>query len=64
MRCLVYGKWLTGSIVALMAAGMVTAQKPDFLRNYKGVPFHDSRYNGGAQKIPGTVMCAFYDMGG
>ena len=46
---------------ALIAAG---SPKNDFLKNYKGVPFHDSKYNGGAQKIPGTVMCAYYDLGG
>ena len=34
------------------------------MKSYKGIPFHDSKYNGGAQKIPGTVMCAYYDMGG
>jgi len=31
---------------------------------YCGVPFHDSRYNGGPQKIPGRVMCAYFDLGG
>ena len=31
---------------------------------YKGLPYHDSRYNGGAQKIPGRVDCAYYDLGG
>ena len=31
---------------------------------YKGTPFQDSKYQGGAQKIPGTVNCAFYDRGG
>ena len=47
-----------------MAASAACAQKTDFLKSYKGTPFHDSNYNGGAQKIPGTVMCAYYDMGG
>ena len=42
----------------------VNPQKPDFLADYKGIPFHDSRYSGGAQKIPGKVMCAYYDLGG
>ncbi len=42
----------------------VSIAKTDFLAQYKGVPFHDSKYSGGAQKIPGTVMCAYYDMGG
>jgi len=50
--------------MGLVAGGMVKAQKPDFLKSYKGTPFHDSKYSGGAQKIPGTVMCAYYDMGG
>lgn len=35
-----------------------------FLASYKGTPFHDARYNDGAQKIPGKVMCAHYDLGG
>ena len=32
--------------------------------NYKGTPYHDSHYQGGAQKIPGRVDCAYYDLGG
>jgi hypothetical protein len=36
----------------------------DFLSSYKGVPFQDSRYHGGAQAIPGRVQCAYYDLGG
>src|SRR5580700_7890698 len=35
-----------------------------FLSQYKGLPYHDSRYQGGAQKIPGRVQCAYYDLGG
>jgi hypothetical protein len=31
---------------------------------YAGVPFHDSAYNGGPQKIPGRVQCAYFDLGG
>jgi hypothetical protein len=31
---------------------------------YKGSPYHDSRYQGGAQRIPGRVNCAYYDLGG
>jgi hypothetical protein len=31
---------------------------------YRGAPFADSRYTGGAQKIPGRVECAYYDRGG
>ncbi len=32
--------------------------------NYKGTPYQDRKYQGGAQKIPGTINCAFYDRGG
>lgn len=55
--------YLAGPVLAvlLIAAG---PRRDDFLRSYKGTPFHDSRYHGGPQKIPGTVMCAYYDLGG
>jgi hypothetical protein len=33
-------------------------------KNYSGQPYHDSIYEGGAQKIPGRVQCAYYDLGG
>jgi hypothetical protein len=36
----------------------------DSFKNYSGQPFHDSVYQGGAQKIPGRVQCAYYDFGG
>src|ERR1700743_1767238 len=36
----------------------------DSLDSYKGEPYHDARYVGGAQAIPGKVQCAFYDLGG
>jgi hypothetical protein len=32
--------------------------------SYTGRPFTDERHRDGAQKIPGTVMCAYYDLGG
>jgi hypothetical protein len=35
-----------------------------FLSRYKGRPYHDSRYRGGPQKIPGRVLSAYYDLGG
>ena len=40
------------------------APKEDYLSRYKGTPYHDGHYNGGAQQIPGKVMCAYYDLGG
>src|SRR5262245_55413726 len=36
----------------------------DFPTDYHGIPFTDAKYTGGAQKIPGKVMCAYYDLGG
>jgi hypothetical protein len=33
-------------------------------KNYSGQPYHDRVYEGGAQKIPGRVQCAYYDLGG
>jgi hypothetical protein len=48
----------------VISTGSLGQQPPAFLAKYKGTPFHDSKYNGGAQKIPGTVMCAYYDFGG
>jgi len=36
----------------------------NFLAGYQGTPFHDSRYHGSAQAIPGRVQCAYYDLGG
>jgi hypothetical protein len=35
-----------------------------FLSQYKGLPYHDARYSDGPQKIPGKVLCAYYDLGG
>jgi len=35
-----------------------------FLSQYKGTPYQDSRYTRGPQKIPGRVLCAYYDLGG
>jgi hypothetical protein len=47
---------------AIWAAG--TERAKGFPENYKGTPYRDSRYQGGAQRIPGRVECAYYDRGG
>ncbi len=41
-----------------------TALSQSFLSQYKGSPYHDSRYQNGPQKIPGRVLCSYYDLGG
>ena len=48
----------------LFATAVLCSAQSDFLNRYKGTPYHDSHYPGGAQKIPGKVFCAYYDLGG
>lgn len=52
------------AFILLVSAIALGATKSQFLKSYKGTPFHDSRYAGGPQKIPGKVFCAYYDLGG
>jgi hypothetical protein len=55
------------ALLLIFVAGSIvptTASSPSFVSQYKGLPFHDSRYQGGPQKIPGRVLCAYYDLGG
>jgi hypothetical protein len=49
-------------VVASMLPAIAFSQS--FLSQYKGLPYHDTRYSGGPQKIPGRVLCAYYDLGG
>jgi hypothetical protein len=58
--------WLRIAIltVSSVAVGSFGQSGREFLSHYKGMPFRDSRYKGGQQKIPGKVMCAYYDLGG
>lgn len=51
---------VTGAICG--GVSKVNAQGSD--EGYQGTPYEDSRYHGGAQKIPGRVECAYYDRGG
>ena len=53
--------WFAVAVVWAAAGGAAGA---DFLSSYKGMPYEDSRYHDGAQKIPGKVYCAYYDRGG
>jgi len=47
-------------VVTSMLSAIAFSQS--FLSQYKGLPYHDSRYQGGPQKIPGRVLCAYYDL--
>jgi hypothetical protein len=55
---------LRSPLLILLATAAVCASQTNYLKNYKGTPYHDSRHHGGAQKIPGRVECAYYDRGG
>ncbi len=55
---------LSFGVAFLFATCVAAAQQPDYLNKYKGTPYHDSRYSGGAQKIPRKVFCSYYDLGG
>lgn len=46
---------ILGVAMAVVAAGQAV---------YRGLPYHDSKYRGGPQNIPGRIMCAYYDLGG
>jgi hypothetical protein len=64
----VKGKMLRLSCVSSLAALFLIVAVSDLSAvdhdKYQGTPYHDSRYAGGAQKIPGRVECAYYDLGG
>ncbi len=56
---------LTLPILAfLFAVSAASGFNSDFLAHYKGTPYKDSHTSGGAQQIPGTVLCAYFDLGG
>jgi hypothetical protein len=48
----------------LFAINAHTQNDTAFLTSYKGTQYSDVRYHGGAQKIPGRVEFAYYDLGG
>ncbi len=48
----------------ILASSLLLAGFAPGTANYTGEPFHDSKYHGGPQKIPGRVECAYYDFGG
>jgi hypothetical protein len=45
-------------------SAIAVAAATNYQDTYKGTPYEDSRYHEGAQKIPGRVQCAYYDLGG
>src|ERR1700679_2207323 len=55
---------LAGVLTAVLSVASLSAAQAGFLKHYRGIPYHDSRYQGGAQAIPGKAICAYYDLGG
>ncbi|HWE85286.1 MAG TPA: hypothetical protein VG267_10110 [Terracidiphilus sp.] len=52
-------------LVLAAATGLAAAaDQAGFMHSYKGAPYTDSQWQASPQKIPGKVMCAFYDRGG
>jgi hypothetical protein len=49
---------------ALALTALNLSMRASVPAGYAGIPFEDSRYSGGAQRIPGVVWCAYYDLGG
>src|SRR5260370_13145668 len=57
--------WRVFSLCVIAASILpTTAFSQSFLSHYKGVAYHDRRHNGSPQKMPGRVLCAYYDQGG
>lgn len=53
---------IVASIAMFLA--LQSCKDPNPLGDYKGTPFSDSKYNGGAQKLPGKLQCEYFDRGG
>jgi hypothetical protein len=59
-QCVLIGA-VAAFITGLTSFAVIHAATP---ADYKGKPFQDSVYKGGAQPIPGRLQCAYYDLGG
>lgn len=55
---------LPAAAAMVLLLAVIAVAQDNFLSQYKGTPYHDSRYHGGAQAVPGRVQCAYYDLGG
>ena len=52
------------TILLIFLATAASVSQSTYPKTYKGVPYRDTRYQSGTQKIPGRVQCAYYDLGG
>jgi hypothetical protein len=55
---------LSLAIVSLVSVVITSCQYAKNNNSYKGKPFSDSVYKGGAQSIPGRLQCEYFDFGG
>ena len=55
---------LIKAVFHLFLMVLISSCQVDPLGNYKGLPYTDNLYHGGAQTIPGKVQCEYYDLGG
>lgn len=51
-------------LAAIALFPFTAALRADPPADYKGKPYEDEKYKDGPQSIPGTVECAYYDLGG
>lgn len=61
-----YGRLILGGSFLMAIGGCMHMSEPasHIPVDYAGKPFADAKYRGGAQKIPGQILCAYYDLGG
>lgn len=53
------------SLFLILSFGLILIGIQTFSQEkYKGKPFADLQYKGGAQTIPGKLQCEYYDLGG
>jgi hypothetical protein len=57
-------KKILTNLFCVLCFGILLSCQEKPLGNYKGTPYSDVRYHGGAQTIPGKVQCEYYDFGG
>jgi hypothetical protein len=48
----------------IICMGVISSCHSNSPGDYKGTPYSDVKYHGGAQTIPGKLQCEYYDFGG
>jgi hypothetical protein len=50
--------------LCVICTGVLLSCRENFPGDYKGKPYSDVMYKGGAQSLPGKLQCEYYDFGG